>query len=121
MELYIPQTKFQRNPSNGRFLAGHTLNRGRKIKYRSEEARQNSLANLNKRTSHNGGNKKKKIVLIKDGVLCGLFESVVMTAKKLNISQGNITRACKHGYKVRGYKCFYEDDDTWTTLIKDQE
>jgi len=121
-ELYI-QKQIERNPKNGRFLKGSTpWNKGKKWEeIFDKKTREYILNNLGKyRTGnpHIGGNNAIRVVAIKDGKLCGVFDSSNDAMRKTGICARNIRSVCSGKRKTAGgYKWYYEKDTEWIELI----
>lgn len=126
-ELQIPKIKkINRNPVNGQFLKGHTPhNKGKKLSdYLTEEQVKEIMERFN--SFPRKGNKKlykyrcKPVVAIKDGKLCGVFESISEGCRRVGLaSTSNICKALKGQRNYAGgYQWFYENDNSWVELIE---
>ncbi len=109
MELRIEQARPQRNALNGRFLKGHTAAMLKNL----EKGRIKGNATM-------AGWNAKAVVAIKDNKLVGVFKSASEAAKQIGVFSTNISKVCKKKRKTAGgYRWFYEADNEWTKIVKD--
>lgn len=127
MELYIEPIKLNRNPTTGRFLKGYIPhNKGKTWdSYTTEEYRSRALENLKKGRGGwhktGAGMNRKRVVAIKNGKLCGVFNSIQEASAKTKITASQISCLCnkKPGqHTVGGFQWFFESDNSWCDLIK---
>lgn len=124
-ELYIPPERPTRNLVNGKFLKGVSPhNKGKVMKYHSEEARQRSLINLSKGRGGNhktgAGENRRSVVAIRNGKFCGVFHSILEAGRLTGVSSSLIGYICRKKpgrHTAGGFQWFFENDNTWFDLI----
>ena len=111
--------------AKGQFLKGHTPhNKGKHPReYMSEEGYQKMIKALdNKRTGNPnfGGCNKRSVIMIKNGKICGVFESSEDASRKTGIMASNIRSVCRGARKrAGGYQWFWEESEDWINLIEE--
>jgi hypothetical protein len=119
--------KFNRNFKTGCFLKGSTpFNKGvPRVEWMGKEndkkVRETTIKHLHPNAHKIAGHNRKKVVAIKDGKLCGIFNSAAEAHRKTRIEVSSINLCCnrKRNYKTAGgYQWFFESDSTWTSLLK---
>ncbi len=86
-----------------------------------KKVRESNTKHLQPNTHKIAGQNKKKVVAIKDGKLCGVFNSAAEGHRKTGIAVSNINQCCNKNIKYKtagGYQWFFESDNTWTKLVK---
>lgn len=127
MELYIESIKINRNPITGKFLKGAVPhNKGKTWEsYTTEEVRSKALENLKKGRGSwhkiGAGMNRKSVVAVKNGKLCGVFNSIQDASVKTGVSASLISYICNkkaRKHSAGGFKWFFESDNSWCDLIK---
>lgn len=128
MELYIEPKRITRNPITGRLLKGHTPhNKGKKWEdymdmRKAKRVKRIGMQNLRPRYDI-GGQNKRQVIGIKDGIIVGVFESAVKAAAKTKLIRRNITHCCQgKRHHCGGIRWFYEADlHRWLKYLKQNE
>lgn len=127
-ELYIPPQQHTRNAVNGRFMKGHIpFNKGKKwTDYmdmrKAKRVKRIGMKNMipgNKTTSSRNA---KPVVAILDGKIKGIYRSSYHASRLTGICSCSIRLCCSKKRKsAGGYKWFWERDNSWLELIKQNE
>lgn len=127
-ELYIPPQQHTRNAVNGRFMKGHIpFNKGKKwTDYmdmrKAKRVKRIGLKNLRPGNKDIPGWNAKPVVAILDGEIKGIYRSSCDAERKTGICQHGIRLCCSKKRKsAGGYKWFWERDNSWLELIKQNE
>lgn len=127
-ELYIPPQKSTRNAMTGRFMKGHVpFNKGKKwTDYmdmrKAKRVKRIGLKNLRPGNKDIPGWNAKAVVAILDGEIKGIYRSSCDAERKTGICQHGIRLCCSKKRKsAGGYKWFWENDNSWLELIKQNE
>lgn len=128
-ELWVAPERSDRNLKTGRFMKGVTAwNKGKTWDdmHIGKRKRRRMLANLEKgrkkftRRADNAGRNKKPCVCVDDEGNWCRYSSMAQAGEVNGIASANVRRSCASGGKLRagGLRWFFEDDKTWTKLIK---
>ena len=124
MELYIEPIKLNRNPKTGKFLRGSVPhNKGKKMTDYMDESKAAKVKRIglkNLRSDYNvGGWNSREVVAIRNGRFA-VFKSSEEAGRKLGIIARNIRQCCDKKRKhAGGLRFFWEDDNSWTSLIQE--